>query len=290
MNKELYYKGLKKGKRRQLGIIRLLIRKEDFPQKNIPKMIEKDIDEKINYKILSEEIKKLKLKEIIKTKPFYEEGRGPARNKVFIPKDYQTLVKLIGYLYSIKDIPFLLNLKKSLIHSKYIKDVVNQDFVLKIQSNLKELLKEKYGNVEFDFKKEEKCLILIILQNSPSALYYATNLYYEDLIEILDYNIWNLLENTENKSSFEEVIGNKLKERFIFNLQAYLGEDISKIGSNEPLEHITSTIFLQNEIMEGYYYCDVHLSQVIKKDKVKNAIKTHSKIKMKDISNVKKIK
>ncbi|MGB9937415.1 MAG: hypothetical protein ACPK7O_06815 [Methanobacterium sp.] len=280
MNKEIYFRGLKKGERRGLGVIWLLIEK-DLPQQELLRGINGIIDEKIDDKTLSNTLKDLEKNEIIKKETIIKKGSWPPHNLVFIPKDYHTLVKIMGYLYSRNDAPFLLNLKRHFINSNYAKKVINFDLVKEIESKLENILQNKHSNIEFVFNEKEKQLILNILQSSPSALHYAINLSDEDLNKILDYKTWELLKEVINKNVFEEMLSkelkNKLKDRFMFNLQAYLSEDISKIGSPEPIEYITSIKFLQKEIDEkNYIYApNINSSIIIEEDMIKNTLNTH---------------
>ena len=290
MNKEFYFKGLGIEDRRRLGIINLLIDKE-LPQKIVLKEIKRVIDDELDDGKLNNALKPLRKMGIIKNRPFIDK-RNRLNNLLFIPKNHTTLQQLLEYLYSKDDAPFLLNLKRYFIHSKYAKNLINPDLVLKIQSELQDIFQEK--RIKFIFNEEEKQLILKILQNSPSALYYVTNLYYDNLSNMLDYKIGESLKKVADKSLFDEIyskgpknvkepknvfveLGNELKNDFIFNLLTYLSQDISKFGSPEPIEYTTSIKFLQKELEENYIYVsNVHFSQVTEEDRVKNTIKTHS--------------
>ncbi len=271
MNKEFEFRDLKKGERRGLGVIYLLIN-EDLPQKDILKDIEKVIGEKIDTKTLSNVLRDLEIKEIIKKEPFKEKGKRGYQNLISIPKNHYTLKKLICYLYLMNDVPFLLLLKGTFIYSNYPRKLIDIDLVLEIESKLGIIL-NRYNSIDFSFKEDERQLIIKILQNSPSALHYAIKLYENDLVEIMDFK-----KLTKNLSFVD--FQKELKEHFIFKLQTYLGEDISKIGSYTPIEYTTSAIFLPIKKEElTKYNKGVFISQEIERSKIKRTIIARKRMK-----------
>lgn len=272
MNKEIYFRGLKKGEIRELGVIYLLIERP-YLQKEIQIKFEKIIGEKINDQTLSNTLKGLEKRKIIKREPIKKKGKGANPNLVSIPKNHYTLVNLINYLYSYGDIPLLLRIKTRFIYSRYSKDLIILPMVRKTELILENMLK-RYGNIDFAFEDEERQLILKILQNSPSALHYTVNWNYKDLIGILDFKRSTL------KSLDDNDLRSMLKDQFIFKLQTYLGEDILKMGSYDPIEYTISAEFLQvmeNELAKNYTKCIHLLSPEIEGNIIKRTIRTRMK-------------
>lgn len=265
-----YGEGLTKIEKRRLAAIIFLMYK-DLSRKELGKKVENFLNDKISKQDLTKFIKSLKDKEIVKTKTFDIEGKKGTQKCVFIPKDDYTLIKLIDYLYSINEVPLLLYVKRKLMYSKLLKEV-DPKLITKTESYLNNVINQ-YVKTDFCFSNKEKQLILNVLQNSPSALHYVTKLYREDVVKTLDYQ--KIISNHISAEKFRK----KLKDHFIFKLQACLGEDISQIGSYVPIEYTTSTKFLhvnEEELDQNYNY-GVFSLQEIDGNMVKRIIRTRGK-------------
>jgi hypothetical protein len=214
---------IKKEQKRRLYILKYLLDGREHLQPSLFSSLNssKEFDGEISEATLSGVLGNLDKEKIITRNPIKKEGKGANPNVIIINKDYETLVKLISE-FSSPDIGVLADSFKShFILSVYAQKLINKDCLLKIESNICDLVKAKISVKDFKFSIEECDIILNILQSSPSALYYATN-NYEVLEKILeDFRTYeSILDDLDEQGI------NIIKKKFILNLQLKLGDDI----------------------------------------------------------------
>lgn len=270
---------LKKGQKRGLVVINSLLNR-DLYQQDLKKILERLLNEDITDGILANILSDLEKLQIIKRRPVRKEGFGANPNLVFLPTEYHNLKNLLEYIYSINGSTFNIRLKRRFTRSKYAKKTIGNELILKIQTMIESIFQEKRGDYNFVFSDEEKQIILKILQNSPSALFYVTQNPYEELfnkstILFLSQKL-NIYENGPlyvDYDSFLKMKRDRFKKYFLFNLQIRLSEDLLKFGSKDPIEYTMSLKFLQ----KGNKGLNVRLSQGIEDNMVKNRIKTQER-------------
>lgn len=166
--------------------------------------------------IVSQNLKILEEKGVIERRSIPKPGtRGPDPKFNKLKTDHNGFMKIVEYIYNIKNRRLRHEYQKKFIQSNFARDRINMGLIDELENHLDEKVYPHPERIELT--EIEKKTILNILQSSISAIHYA-------FIESGSLG-WNFVNNEPDIQKF--------KQSFISYLMLRLGEDLLSDTTNE---------------------------------------------------------